>query len=106
VVECVLACPDRNLENSVLSGDMVSFAASLEALALPGDSVLLSCSCARLKLEEDPECLGPASARNLLARGGDTIRILEGVFFTPFPLLGRLTSGSVLVKGGLGGPLS
>jgi hypothetical protein len=98
--------PVRNLENSVLSADIVSFAASLEALALLGESIPFSFSCARLKLEEDPECLGPASVRNLLARGGDTILIREGVFFTPLPLLGRLKSGSVFVKGGLGGPFA
>lgn len=82
---------------------MVFFAASLDALALVADSSLLSFSCARFKLEEDPECLGPASAFSLLARGGETILILEGVFFTPLPLLECLSSGSVFVKGGLGG---
>lgn len=82
---------------------MVSLDASLDALALVVVSALLSFSCARLKLEEDPECLGPASAFSLLARGGETILILEGVFSTPLPLLECLNSGSVLVKGGLGG---
>lgn len=103
VVECVPACPVRNRENSVLSGDMVSFAASLDALALAVVSSPLSFSCARLKVEEESECLGPASAFSLLARGGETILILEGAFFTPLPLLECLDSGSALVKGGLGG---
>jgi hypothetical protein len=104
VVECVPARPVRSLENWVLSGDMVSFAASLEDRARAGGFASLAFSCARLKLEEDPECLGPASARNLLARGGDTILIFDGVFF--ILLLGRLASGSVFVKGGLGGPFA